>query len=51
MRTFKRTGFLRPFIGGFALGAVALVGVQVGKAADAPMPERYSASSVVTPIG
>lgn len=27
--THRRTGFLRPFLGGFALGAAALVGVQV----------------------
>ena len=25
----RRTGFFRPFLGGFALGAVALVGVQI----------------------
>ena len=33
--TTKRTGFLRHFISGFALGAVALVAVQVADRSDA----------------
>ncbi|MCC2977644.1 hypothetical protein LK533_13275 [Sphingomonas sp. PL-96] len=33
--THSRPGFLRLFLGGFALGAVALVGVQVTQPAQA----------------
>ncbi|WP_294321753.1 hypothetical protein [uncultured Sphingomonas sp.] len=33
--TAKRTGFLRHFVSGFALGAVALVAVQVADRSDA----------------
>lgn len=51
MRTIKRTGFFRHFFGGFALGAVALVGVQFDRMRDAPVPSPYVASSPVTPIG
>ena len=51
MRTTKRTGFLRHFIGGFALGAMALVGVQLTHNVDAPMPMDHSQSAVVTPVG
>lgn len=50
MRTIKRTGFFRHFIGGFALGAVALVGVQLTHNVDAPVPMGYTQSAVVTPV-
>lgn len=48
MRIPRRSGFLRPFIGGFALGAVALLGVQLTR--DEPPATGYVASAVVTPV-
>ncbi|PXA92329.1 hypothetical protein DMC47_24080, partial [Nostoc sp. 3335mG] len=47
--TSKRTGFLRHFISGFALGAVALVGVQIANRSDAKSVR--SAPAVVERIG
>lgn len=50
MRTIKQAGFFRPFIGGFALGALALVGVQLADGADATPRIDTARSAVVTPI-
>lgn len=47
--TQKRTGFLRHFISGFALGAAALVAVQVADRSDAK--SVHSAPAVVERIG
>ncbi len=47
--TTKRTGFLRHFISGFALGAVALVAVQVADRSDAK--SVHSAPATVERIG
>ncbi len=47
--TAKRTGFLRHFISGFALGAVALVAVQVADRSDAKSVR--AAPAVVERIG
>lgn len=41
-RTNKRTGFVRHFLSGFALGAVALVGVQIADRSEAT-PSPYGA--------
>ena len=51
MRTIKQNGFFRHFIGGFALGAVALVGVQLTQNVNPSVPMDYSQSAVVTPVG
>lgn len=47
--TSKQPGFLRHFISGFALGAVALVAVQVANPSDAKSVR--SAPAVVERIG
>lgn len=47
--THTRTGFLRHFISGFALGAVALVAVQLTGPGDAK--SVHAAPAVVEQIG
>ncbi|WP_294263831.1 hypothetical protein [uncultured Sphingomonas sp.] len=42
-------GFLRHFLSGFALGAMALVGLQIAQPEDQPMYPPVTADASVTP--
>jgi hypothetical protein len=49
MTNKTRAGFLRHFLSGFALGAVALVGLQIAQPEDRPLYPPVSADASVTP--
>ncbi|WP_176484606.1 hypothetical protein [Sphingomonas spermidinifaciens] len=49
MTNKTRAGFLRHFLSGFALGAVALVGFQISQPEDKPMYPPVTADASVTP--
>ena len=44
MTTKAKPSFIRLFLGGFAIGAVALVSVQAVKADEAVIPAAYAAT-------